>query len=110
MIRFRWQVLCPFLTGQKPEESVNRVSKDDLQPPSSFKLSISNYFDAVLGKGLQLKFEKRIQTATEFVALLRGLPAYRQKLKEAELLSAKKQYQQAAYKLREACKYRLALP
>ncbi len=66
-------------TGKTPENSMNRLFQDTLQPPSSLGAAISPRQEQVLMKGLSVKREDRYQTADDlraaFLAATAASPA-----------------------------------
>ena len=54
------------LTGEKPNESLDRLDKDRLQPPSRHGARVSHSVDRAVMKALALDPEKRFATAEEF--------------------------------------------
>ena len=54
------------ITGQVPEESIQRVEKDTLKKPSELGVSMPKKQEAVLLKGLAVKGQDRYRSMEEF--------------------------------------------
>lgn len=65
-------MLYAMLTGEVPEESVDRQIEDTLQPPSALESSIPKYLDNVIMKALSIKSELRFQNMEQFSEALLG--------------------------------------
>ncbi len=60
------------LTGIIPEESINRVEKDELIPPSHLGVDIPLDFEKILMKTLEVKPENRYQSVLELKEAIQG--------------------------------------
>ena len=63
------------LTGSVPEESVNRVERDDLRMPSALGIPVPADFEMILRKMLAVKAENRFQSMIELKEAMRNLGA-----------------------------------
>ncbi|MCD7796893.1 MAG: serine/threonine protein kinase [Clostridiales bacterium] len=69
-------VIYHMITGKIPPESVKRLQKDEIIPPSAMGVEIDSNVEAVLMKALSVQIEDRYQTMGEFAeALEDALPA-----------------------------------
>ncbi len=69
-------VIYHMITGKIPPESVKRLQKDEIIPPSAMGVEIDSNVEAVLMKALSVQIEDRYQTTGEFAeALEDALPA-----------------------------------
>lgn len=60
------------ITGEVPEDGLDRIHQDDLKPPSQLGVSISPSLEAVLMYGLAVFRENRCQNMTELIDLVNG--------------------------------------
>lgn len=88
------------LTGAMPEESVNRVERDDLLMPSQLGIPIPADFEAILRKMLAVKAEDRYQSMIELKESMRGLGALPAARKGASAGAAKPKPGQKALPLK----------
>ena len=58
------------ITGYLPPESLDRLEKDELVPPSQMGIEIPLYLERAILKGLAVQPEDRFQTAGEFLEAL----------------------------------------
>ncbi len=54
------------LTGEMPEESIERVRNDTLKPPSSYGVKIPSEVDMAIMKAMNINEQDRFQTVAEF--------------------------------------------
>lgn len=64
------------ITGKVPIESMNRVEFDPIIPPSKLGVNISDSFEKILLKGLEVRVEDRYQSVDEYKQAILGCPAY----------------------------------
>ena len=63
------------ITGMTPENSMDRMMEDTLEPPSRLGINLPNHQEAALMKGLAIRQENRYQTISELSnALWTGTP------------------------------------
>ncbi len=58
------------ITGEVPEDGLDRIHRDDLKPPSQLGVKISEPLEAVLMYGLAVFKENRCQNMTELIELV----------------------------------------
>lgn len=61
------------ITGITPDESIQRMRRDDVKWPSSLGLLISQRQEQALMKGMEVEAQKRFQTVEQFVGFLNGV-------------------------------------
>lgn len=62
------------ITGIVPDDSLQRVFKDELKLPSELGISIPAYIEEALIKGMAIKSEERFRTTLELAQALAGEP------------------------------------
>ena len=60
------------LTGEMPEESVERLRNDTLRPPSSFGIRLPQAVDYAVMKAMRLREEDRFQRVEDFLSAITG--------------------------------------
>ena len=83
------------ITGYLPPESLDRLEKDELAPPSQMGIEIPLYLERAILKGLAVQPEDRFQTAGEFLEAIESrqvveLPGEKEETAQAPLASGKK--------------------
>ncbi len=61
------------LTGKKPSDSIERLDKDDLIPPSQLGVDITDRQESAILTAMAVKAEQRFQNMTAFKAALLGI-------------------------------------
>jgi len=80
---YAFGALCYYMmTGQRPEESVERIIEDDLVPPKKLNLNISDQVNDVIMKALSVRKEDRYQNMSEMKeAFLRDSTTFNDKVR-----------------------------
>ena len=77
------------ITGYLPPESLDRLEKDELVPPSRLGIEIPLYLERAILKGLAVQPEDRFQTAGEFLEAIESqqvveLPGAREEARQSQ--------------------------
>lgn len=91
------------ITGVLPPKPSLRVSgRAELILPNIIDSDLSDYFDALISKGLSTKYHDRFSSSDEFVIALDNQNVYERKVKQAQTYFAQKQYHEALKELKIA--------
>jgi serine/threonine protein kinase len=91
------------ITGVIPPKATLRISgRSNIVLPSDIDSSINDYYDAIIEKGLNLKYDNRFSSASEFLIALDNESVYKSKIQSAQTLIIKSQYEEALEELKIA--------
>jgi len=91
------------ITGVIPPKATLRISgRSNIILPSDIDSSINDYYDAIIEKGLNLKYDNRFSSASEFLIALDNESVYKSKIQSAQTLIIKSQYEDALKELKIA--------
>ena len=94
------------ITGVLPPKPSLRVSgRAELIMPNIIDSDLSDYFDALISKGLSTKYHDRFSSSDEFLIALDNQSVYERKVKSAQTYYAQKQYDEALKEIKIAAAF-----